>query len=504
MIPRSPLPRVCIALGCATPETLLTNAHREIADGGTFLEIRLDYLPDPWTGIDVIRKLRTEHPHVSLLATCRHADNNGHYKTGDAEEQLRILLAAADADACCADLEIESVEKLNAQTLDSLRARTCFVASYHNFETTPPMANVVRRMKKANADVIKIVTTARKPSDITRVLAVAKDLEKGRHVLLCMGETGMPSRVLAPQFGSAYTYAAPAANEGTAPGQISARQLRHLYRIEKLARTTKVHGVIADPVRHSMSPAIHNRAFQARRFDGVYLPFLVAPAHLRDFMTAADELPVCGFSVTIPHKQKIARYLDCVDPLAKRIGAVNTVWKKAGRWRGTNTDVAGVIEPLARRIRISRSRVLIAGTGGAARGAAFALADAGAKLAITGRTADKVRALARVTGGEAFAVSEAEAQSFDAVVHATPLGMFPHGDGCFFEDRIPASLVFDMVYNPLETALLRNARAQGLEVIRGLEMFVEQAAHQFQLWTGETAPRELMERTVLEALTAAH
>ncbi len=119
--------------------------------------------------------------------------------------------------------------------------------------------------------------------------------------------------------------------------------------------------MIADPVRHSISPAVHNRAFQSRRVDAVYLPFLVSPAYLRDFFSLAAKLPLSGFSVTIPHKQKIIRYLDVVDPLAKRIGAVNTVWRKAGKWRGTNTDAAGVTGPLAQLLRLPKASVLIVG-----------------------------------------------------------------------------------------------------------------------------------------------
>jgi hypothetical protein len=130
--------------------------------------------------------------------------------------------------------------------------------------------------------------------------------------------------------------------EGTAAGQVCARQLRHLYRVEKLSKAVRVYGVIAWPVRHSISPMVHNRAFQAHRLDAVYLPFLVAPPQLRDFFSFAEQLPVAGFSVTIPHQQKVVRYLDFVEPLARRIGAVNTVWRKLGKWRGANSDAAGV------------------------------------------------------------------------------------------------------------------------------------------------------------------
>src|ERR1700682_563742 len=307
--------------------------------------------------------------------------------------------------------------------------------------------------------------------------------------MLTMGEAGLATRVLGTSWGALYTYAAPNCSEGTASGQVSARQLRHLYRVEKFSRQAKIYGVIADPVRHSISPAVHNRAFQAKRMDAVYLPFLVHPVQLKDFLMLADKLPVAGFSVTIPHKQKIMRYLDIVDPLARRIGAVNTVWRKAGKWRGTNTDAEGVTVPLGKRIRLAKSSVLLVGNGGAARGAAFALVDAGAKVSIVGRNPDRVRSLAKACGGEPLLREQAEARKFDAVVHATPLGMYPNTEGCFFQNSIPADLVFDMVYNPIETVLTRHAAQQGLTVISGLQMFVEQAVRQFEIWTGCSAPR---------------
>jgi 3-dehydroquinate dehydratase/shikimate dehydrogenase len=284
---------------------------------------------------------------------------------------------------------------------------------------------------------------------------------------------------------------------------VSAKVLRNLYRVEKISRGARIYGVIADPVRHSISPAVHNRAFQARRIDSIYLPFLVHSAQLKDFFTMAAKLPLSGFSVTIPHKQKILRYLDYVDPLARRIGAVNTVWRKAGKWRGSNTDADGVTRPLAKRLRLAKASVLLAGNGGAARAAAYALTEAGAKLAITGRNIDRVRVLAKACNAELLTREQAESRMFDVLIHATPVGMFPRAHLCFFEGRIPAKLVMDMVYNPLETLLLRRAREQGAVVVSGLEMFLDQAVRQFEIWTGDSAPRALMERAALEALAGA-
>ena len=485
MQPLGSMPRICVALGFSSADRLLEHARSEVEAGETFLEFRLDHLDHPERGVAAIRTLLGESADCSVVATCRRRQNHGRFN-GSVEEQIRILEAAVEAGARAVDVEIETAESAGAR-VEILRGRARVVLSYHNFEGTPGMEAVLRRMTRIPADAYKLVTTARKPSDNSRVLSLARLHPRMPLVVLGMGETGFPSRVLSTVFGGLFTYAAPRSAEGTAAGQVCARQLRQLYRIEKLGRGAKIYAVIADPVRHSISPAVHNRAFQARRIDAVYVPFLVQPAQLRDYMTAAG-------------KQRIMRYLDVIDPLARRIGAVNTVWRKAGKWRGTNTDAEGVRTPLGRHLRLAKSSVLLVGNGGAARGAAFALADAGAKVSIVGRSVDRVRALAKACGAEPLLREQAEARHFDALVHATPLGMTPNVDDCFFANRIPADVVFDMVYNPIETVLLRRAREQGLTVIRGTEMFLEQAARQFEIWTGETAPRPVMEKAAMEAL----
>ncbi len=500
MASRASLPQICIALGLPTPQKLREHAQREVEAGETFLEFRLDFLSNPREGVAVLHQFLEEHPECVIIATCRRHQNHGKFN-GSIEEQISILSEAVDAGARAVDVEIETAESTKA-ALEPLRSKCFLIISYHNYDSTPPLDPVVKRMMRISADAYKVVTTARKPSDTQRVLALGKAYPKTSFILLAMGETGFPSRVLSPAAGALYTYAAPSSAEGTAAGQVCAKQLRHLYRIEKFTKAAKLFGVIADPIRHSISPQVHNRALQARRIDGVYLPFLVKPAQLRDFLVLAERLPISGFSVTIPHKQRIIRYLDAVEPLAKRIGAINTVWRKAGRWRGTNTDIAGVTGPLAKHMRLGKSKVLVVGNGGAARGAAFALADAGAAVSITGRNADRVRALAKMCDGEPVLQDDLRRNSrhWDAVVHATPLGMWPNIAQCFFADKIPADLVFDMVYNPKETELLKRAKNQGCEIVAGTQMFVEQAVRQFEIFTGQSAPRAVMERAMLEAL----
>jgi 3-dehydroquinate dehydratase / shikimate dehydrogenase len=498
---KAALPRICIALGVPTVEKLDSYAKQEAEAGETFLEFRLDYLPQPLQGVRLIKDFLARYPQCTILATCRRHQNHGHFN-GSIDEQLGILNAAIDAGARAVDLEIESAENVQPK-LESIRGRAWLIVSYHNFGGTPSLEAVLRRMNKVPADAYKLVSTARKPTDNAKVLSLFKSNPRSPLILLAMGETGFPTRVLSTAMGGLYTYASPSATEGTAAGQVSARMLRNLFRVEKFTKAAKLYGVIADPVRHSISPAVHNRAFQSKRIDSVYLPFLVHPPQLKDFFLFASKMPIAGFSVTIPHKQKILRYLDIVDPLARRIGAVNTVFRKNGKWRGLNTDVQGIIGPLSKKVRLGKSSVLVVGNGGAARGAAFALADSGAKVSIVGRNADRVRALAKACNAEALMRDQLNSRNFDAVIHATPLGMFPHVNECFFEDRIPGEIVFDMVYNPRETLLLKRAAEQNKVIIDGLQMFLEQAALQFETWTGENAPRSAMEKAALEALGLA-
>jgi 3-dehydroquinate dehydratase/shikimate dehydrogenase len=480
----------------------MEQARREAEAGESFLEFRLDYLPDPFTGARAIETFLDQYPNCTILATCRRHQNHGRFN-GSIEQQLDVLERAIEAGARAVDVEIETAEVAVARCA-ALRSHAHLVVSWHHWETTPPLDPVLKRMRRIPADVYKLVTTARKPSDTSRILTASRQSPKIPLVTLAMGEVGFPTRVLSTALGSIFTYAAPAHTQGTASGQVNARQLRSLYRIDKFSKAAKIYAVIADPVRHSVSPQVHNRAFQSRRMDAVHVPVLVSPTQLRDFFAFAEEMPLSGFSVTLPHKRRIMRYLDYIDPIARRIGAVNTVRRKGGKWRGANTDAPAVSGPLGKILNLQKATALIVGNGGAARAAACALVDAGTKVSITGRNADRVRALARLVGGDAVSAEQVKTRYYDVVINATPIGMWPNVNDCYFPGEIPGDVVFDMVYNPLETALIRSAKQQSKQVIPGVKMFIEQALLQFEIWTGESAPRAAMETAAMDALTTRY
>jgi 3-dehydroquinate dehydratase/shikimate dehydrogenase len=313
-----------------------------------------------------------------------------------------------------------------------------------------------------------------------------------------MGEIGLPARLLALREGSALAYAPVSA--ATAPGQVSLRDLKHLYGAHRLNRQTRVYGVVGNPIAHSLSPLLHNTAFRARKLNAVYLPFLVKD--LRDFLSSAADFGLRGFSVTLPHKQAILKHLSACEPLAAEIGAVNTVTVLSdGSLYGSNTDYVGVLRSLEEKISLARSRILILGAGGSARAAAYALARAGACVYICARRDSAARELARAAGGEVIPRRALRSESFDAILNATPIGMHPHTAISPLTSReLHCRIVMDLIYRPKRTRLLQLAAKKGISIVSGVEMFLAQGIAQWELWMKRRAPKAAMRRAVLEAL----
>jgi 3-dehydroquinate dehydratase/shikimate dehydrogenase len=388
------------------------------------------------------------------------------------------------------------VRELPGKTLREYGVPSQVLLSVHNFKGTPGLPREMKVADYGGVAAMKFAARANTIADSVRLVGLARRSKK--FVAVPMGEAGLPARILALREGSALAYAPVAA--ATAPGQVSLRDMLHLYRAHELTRRTRVYGVIADPVGHSLSPLMHNTGFIARGVDAVYLPFLVH--ELKDFLEAIEPLGIRGFSVTRPHKQAILKYLGELDPLAAEIGAVNTVVVRKDRsLYGCNTDYVGLLRALEKKTRLPGSRVLVLGAGGAARAAAFALAHAGATVAICARREKPANELARSVGGEFVPWKALRSEKFEAILNATPVGQYPHSEiSPLSAGELNCRIVMDLITRPLQTKLLQIAQKKNIGIVPGVEMFVAQGVAQWELWMGKAAPEADMRRAVVQAL----
>jgi 3-dehydroquinate dehydratase/shikimate dehydrogenase len=466
-----------------------------MARDNPFLEFRLDYLKQPLAALPKIHRFLETHQYVTAIGTCRRAENGGRFK-GSLASQLEVLTKAHAAGCQIVDLEIQSALKAKRDAIARLRSRAGLIVSFHDFRATRNLDETLEKMLKVPADFYKVVSTATTLSDnVTMVAFLQTQSDKHALIGLCMGEQGIISRVLSVRAGSVFTFGAVSADLKTAPGQISAGDLRSIYRIDQVDAATRVYGVAGDPIEHSLSPVIMNTALRRENVNGVYLPLHAKT--LKDLMRCVREIPLHGLSVTMPYKQSILAHLDNTDAHTAKIGACNTVVRgQDGKLYGFNTDAAGVVRPLEQRLSIEHAKVLVLGAGGAARAAVFGLKERGAEIWILNRTAVKGQKLARQAKARTIKRADLRKIAFDVIINATPVGMGNTRDCPLKDEEIQARIVFDMVYDPVETHLLQVARAKGIAVIPGVEMFVQQAARQFEIWTGKPAPAGDMLRAV--------
>ena len=492
------LPKVCLAISADTVDEMLETAEGMARDN-PLQEFRLDYLKQPLAAMPKIRRFLETHQYVTAIGTCRRAENGGKFK-GSMASELEVLNKAQAAGCQIVDLELESAAKAKPDALARLRRSAGLIVSFHDFRATRNLESTLEKMLKVPADFYKIVTTATTLSDNVTMMKFLQEYgDKHALIGLCMGEQGIISRVLSVRAGSAFTFGAVSAESKTAPGQVSARDLRSIYRIEQVDAATRVFGVAGDPIEHSLSPVIMNTALRRENVNGVYVALHAKT--LKDLLHCVREIPLHGLSVTMPYKQSIVEHLDNTDPHTAKIGACNTVVRgQEGKLYGFNTDIAGVVRPLEQRLTIENAKVLVLGAGGAARAAVFGLKERGAEVWILNRTSLKAQKLARQAKARTIKRADLRKMTFDVIINATPVGMGNLRDCPLKEDEIQAKVVFDMVYDPVETRLLQIARAKGIAVIPGVEMFVHQAARQFEIWTGKPAPAGDMLRVVTIAL----
>lgn len=489
---------ICVSIG-RTRHKMVTAEHRFLAEkGAELVEFRLDYMK---RAPDVARLLK-DRP-TPVIATCRRAEDGGRWRDSEAE-RLTVLRTAIVSGAEYVDLESDIAGKVPRF------GETKRIVSHHDFKETPAdLEKIYAGMHDLDPDIIKIVTTAKSPEDNVRVLKLVADA-KVPTVGFCMGETGRVSRLLCAKYGAPFTYATFSSDRTLAPGQFSFDEMKNDYAVDAIGAKTKLYAVIGDPVAHSLSPHIYNPAFRAEGLDCAYIPLRVPDGELRETLTKLSWLDIRGFSVTIPHKEAALKIAEQRDALAEEIGAANTLFRNhEGTWSAANTDceaaVSSIREGLKRKgesdSTIKGRKVLLLGAGGVSRAIGFGLMKAGAMLTIANRSVERAQALAGELGCQWINWEHRGTSLAEVLVNGTSVGMHPDVDDTPFKDNWfrEGMVVFDTVYTPENTLLIKQARERDCIVVPGTQMFIRQAAAQFERFLGRPAPLKVM----LEALRRA-
>jgi 3-dehydroquinate dehydratase/shikimate dehydrogenase len=476
-------PLLCVTVTGRTTAEL--RERRDAVEGADLVELRLDTVSDPSAAAALAGR------RTPVIVTCRPTWEGGSF-AGSEDERKRILDEALNLGANYVDVEWRA-------GFDDLLARSGgrrIIISHHDFDGMPKdLAGQVRAMRATGADLVKIAVTPSRLGDLVTLLSIGADRARdGGLVVIGMGPFGAATRILAARFGSAWTYAGPIRDVG----QLDAAALTKEYRFRTISDATDIYGIVGGTVSHSVSPAMHNAAFRAMNLDAVYVPLPAVSAE--DVVAFGRAIGIKGASVTIPHKVTLFDYVDEVYAVARRIGAINTIRADGPRWVGGNTDAQGFLEPLQSRLKVNGLRVAVLGAGGAARAVAVALASAGTTVRLHARDRAKAEAVAAVTSAEA-ADWPPTPGTWDMLVNTTPVGMFPHVDQTpLAKAQLTGRYVYDLVYNPPITRLLREAAEVGCQTFGGLDMLVAQAHEQFQWWTGMRAPAGVMREAALRRL----
>ena len=462
-------------------------AQRHLVD---MVELRVDLLHHAhWGGI---ARFATECP-LPAMCTIRRTRDGGRWVAPEAVRR-RLLTAAARAPFRFLDLESD----LPAGAVPLPRHGPRIVRSLHDIAGTPQhLPALLRSLPRSGREIPKLAVTPHGCADLARIVGAAQAAPRP-HIVIGMGDFGVPTRLLAAKLGSWLTFTS-TGGRTAAPGHLDPHTMQRRYRFGAVGATTPVYGLIGNPVAHSRSPQIHNRGLAAAGVPGVYVPFLVDEA--ARFLDLAAALGVRGLSVTIPHKETVMDLLDRADRSVSGAGACNTLVQERGCWAGYNTDAAGFMEPLVAMLaggRIRRATVI--GAGGAARAIVWALREEGVEVLIANRTLPRAQALAAQMDAEAVALTAPGlapriARYSDLIVQSTSVGMERHDAAPAAQDdpiaHVPLAgheVVYDIVYAPPETPLLKRARAAGCEIVFGREMLLGQAYAQFHLFTGVQYP----------------
>jgi len=492
---------ICVSIGRGRHRHAIAEHQHLVEQGAKLVELRLDYI----RGEVNVRRLIANRP-CPVIITCRR-DRDGGKFAGSEAERLMILRTAIAEGAEYVDLDEDIASQVPRF------GKTKRIISLHDFRKTPDDLEAIhRRLAALDADVVKIATMANHPHDNLRMIRLVRD-SKVPTVGICMGDIGMPTRILGGKYGAPFTYATFHHERVLAPGQLTFEQMRDVYHYDEINRQTEVYGVVADPVGHSLSPLIHNAGFRHLGLNKVYVPFRVPKEDLGRFIDDAAELDVKGLSVTIPHKEAVLEHLTNLDPAVQGIGAANTVVFRGQERLGYNTDCQSAMDSLEQALGgagpqhspLKGKTVLMLGAGGVGKAIAFGLVQRGANVVLADGDTHRASQLAARLRCRFVDWSIRTGIMADVVVNGTPVGMHPNVDETPLARAHlrPAMVVFDAVYNPENTLLIKEARQRGCKVVTGVDMFVRQAALQFKLFTGQDGPADLMRDVLKQATSAA-
>ncbi len=487
---------ICLTLMESSIELnlMVVERNRHLID---MAELRLDMLINPLEVDPCTVKLEFQLP---LIITYRKKIDGGKYE-GTESYRGDILYSYAKCGFDFIDLEIGSVFPEVEET--ALRKGTRIIRSYHNFKEVPDnLDTIIREISSKSGEIPKAAVYCSSSKEVFKFFKVfekTKDIKD--KIVLGMGEFGFPSRILYKQLGSIISYCSSSGNSG-APGQLTPGDMKNLYRVDEINNSTSVYGIIGNPVMHSHSPQLHNKAYKRAAINAVYLPFLVDD--IGYFLNLAAFLNVKGFSVTVPYKVDILNFLGEQSPEIEKIKSCNTVCRKGRVWKGYNTDLDGFLMPLLSKIKTaglkngglkigSIKKGAVIGAGGAARAVITALQSLNIEITIFNRSESRGAKLAAETGVSFFPLNRIDLLSdFDIIVQTTTVGMVPEVDSTplpeykFRKNQI----AYDIIYTPLETRFLKNAKSAGSVTIGGMAMLKTQGIRQFEIFTDRQFPSE--------------
>ncbi len=488
---------ICVSLGRTRHKQMIAEHKYLVEQGAELVELRMDFI-----GRDVnLGRLITDRPGP-VVVTARLQEDGGRWmKTED--ERLTLLRSAIASGVEYVDLETKIASQIPRY------GKTKRIVSHHDLQGTPEnLEELHEQMSQQDADIVKIATTATTFKDNVRMLNLVKNA-KTPTIGICMGEIGVITRILASRFRMPFTYATFSTDKKLAPGQLNWKEMTTLYDYNNINDRTELYGVVADPVAHSYSPLVHNRALKELGLNARYLPFRVAKDDLHVFIDNCQSLGINGISITIPHKSAAIDYCTQAESSATGIGAINTMLFHEEDRIGYNTDYRAAMDCVAEAFKL-RSDVdhpmrgitaLVLGSGGVSRAIGWGLKQRGAEVTFTSRNEDGAKSLAGELSSRYVLWDDRYDANYRLLVNGTPVGMHPDVDSSpFSEQKLnPLMVVFDTVYNPENTLLVKYAKKHQCRIITGVDMFVRQAAYQFKLFTGKEAPAGLMRTTIKEA-----